>query len=256
MALILSAARRSRALAKMQMEFVAGVSHELCTPLAVINSAAENLADGVVDTTEQMQEYGGMIRGQGRRLERLVDGVLLFTAGRFGLSGYEMAPLDVAEIVEQALCAAEPNLRDAGFTVEKDIAAGLPPVMADPSAVTTCIDNLISNAMKYSDANRWVAVRARAACVDLKKEVQIVVEDKGVGIPSADLPHILEPFYRVQSARDTQISGVGLGLHLVKRMMEDMGGRVSVSSKVGRGTQVILHFSVAESNGHEARDGA
>jgi signal transduction histidine kinase len=256
MALLVSAARRSRALAKMQMKFVAGVSHELCTPLAVINSAAENLADGVVDSTEQMQEYGGIIRGQGRRLERLVDGVLLFTAGRFGLSGYEMAPLDVAAIIEQGLITAEPSLRDAGFTVEKEIAAGLPLVLADASAVMTCIENLVSNAIKYSSSRRWVAIRARAASTDSITEVQIVVEDKGVGIPPADLPHILEPFYRVQSARDHQIRGVGLGLHLVKRMMEDMGGHVSVSSDVGRGTEVTLHFSVAGSEGQEAIEGA
>jgi signal transduction histidine kinase len=194
MAMLISAARRSRALAKMQMEFVAGVSHELCTPLAVINSAAENLADGVVETPEQMQEYGGMIRGQGRRLERLVDGVLLFTAGRFGLSGYEMAPLDVAAVAEQSLTAAEPTLRDAGFTLEKEIARGLPLVMADASAVTTCIENMINNAIKYSDATKWVAVRTRVACNGAKPEVQIQVEDKGVGIPPVDLPHILEPF--------------------------------------------------------------
>ncbi len=256
MVLLLSAARRSKALAKMQMEFVAGVSHELCTPLAVINSAAENLADGVVDTPEQMQEYGGIIRGQGRRLERLVDGVLLFTAGRFGLSGYEMAPLDVAAIVEQSLLAAEPILRDAGFTLEKEIAPGLPPVLADPSAVMTCIENLMSNAIKYSNSSRWVALRARADFANSKTEVRIAVEDKGVGIPSADLPHILEPFYRVQSARDNQIRGVGLGLHLVKRMMEDMGGRVSVSSDFGRGTEVVLHFSVAGSEAREKFEGA
>jgi signal transduction histidine kinase len=256
MAMILSAARRSRALAKMQMEFVAGVSHELCTPLAVINSAAENLADGVVDSPEQMQEYGGMIRGQGRRLERLVEGVLLFTAGRFGLSGYEIAPQDVAEIVERGLLAAEPSLREAGFTLEKDIAAGLPLVLADPSAVMNCIENLMSNAIKYSESRKWVGVRARAGCSSAAHEVQIVVEDKGIGIPSEDLPHILEPFYRVQSARDTQIRGVGLGLHLVKRMMEDMGGRVSVSSELGKGTQVTLHFSAAELEDHKSVEGA
>jgi signal transduction histidine kinase/type II secretory pathway pseudopilin PulG len=254
--LMLSAARRSKALAKMQMEFVAGVSHELCTPLAVINSAAENLADGVVDTPEQMREYGGIIRGQGRRLERLVDGVLLFTAGRFGLSGYGMAPVDVAAIIEQSLLAAEVILREAGFNLEKEISAGLPPVLADPAAVMTCIENLLSNAIKYSNSSRWVAIRAREASAGSKKEVQIVVEDKGVGIPSADLPHILEPFYRVQSARENQIRGVGLGLHLVKRMMEDMGGRVSVSSELGQGTEVILHFPLAGTEVRETLEGA
>jgi two-component system, OmpR family, phosphate regulon sensor histidine kinase PhoR len=75
-------------------------------------------------------------------------------------------------------------------------------------------------------------------------EVQVSVEDKGLGIPAEDLPHIFEPFYRVQAVRDGQIRGVGLGLHLVKRMMEGMGGRVSVMSEVGRGTRFVLHFPV------------
>jgi signal transduction histidine kinase len=250
MALIFSGARRSKALARMQMEFVAGVSHELCTPLAVINTAAENLADGVVENAEQMQEYGGLIRGQGRRLERLVDEVLLFTAGRFGLSGYEMEPVEVAPIVSQSLSTSEANLHDAGFTVAKEINDNLPPIVADPSAVITCIENLVSNAMKYSNSSKWIAIRAYEASADSKSEVRISVEDKGTGMPSADLAHIFEPFYRVQSVRDNQIRGVGLGLYLVKRMMEDMGGRVSVTSEIGRGTVVVLHFPVADLADH------
>ncbi len=246
MALIFSGARRSKALAKMQMEFVAGVSHELCTPLAVINTAAENLADGVVENTEQMQEYGGLIRGQGRRLERLVDEVLLFTAGRFGLSGYELEAVDVATILAQSLSTSEANLHDAGFTVAKEIDENLPPIVADPAAAVTCIENLVGNAMKYSNSSKWMAIRACQSPTDSKPEVRISVEDKGIGISSGDLAHIFEPFYRVQSVRDNQIRGVGLGLYLVKRMMEDMGGRVSVTSELGRGTSVVLHFSVAD----------
>jgi signal transduction histidine kinase/Tfp pilus assembly protein PilE len=246
MALIFSGARRSKALARMQMEFVAGVSHELCTPLAVINTAAENLADGVVENAEQMREYGGLIRGQGRRLERLVDEVLLFTAGRFGLSGYEMEPVEVATIVSQSLSTSEANLHDAGFTVAKEVNDKLPPIVADPSAAITCIENVVSNAIKYSNSSKWIAVRAYEASADSKPEVRIAVEDKGIGISSADLAHIFEPFYRVQSVRDNQIRGVGLGLYLVKRMMEDMGGRVSVTSELGRGTVVVLHFPVAD----------
>src|SRR4029077_15280260 len=237
MALIFSGARRSKALARMQMEFVAGVSHELCTPLAVINTAAENLADGVVEDADQIQEYGGLIRGQGRRLERLVDEVLLFTAGRFGLSGYELEPVEVAPIVSQSLSTSESNLHDTGFTITKEISDNLPPIVADSSAAITCIENLVSNAMKYSNSSKWIAIRAYQASSDSKPEVRISVEDKGIGISSTDLAHIFEPFYRVQSVRDNQIRGVGLGLYLVKRMMEDMGGRVSVTSELGRGTR-------------------
>jgi signal transduction histidine kinase len=246
MALLFSAARRSRMLARMQMEFVAGVSHELCTPLSVINTAAENLADGIVENAGQMQEYGILIRGQGRRLERLVDEVLLFTAGRFGLSGYELKPVEVAAIISQSLSTSEASLHDAGFTLAKEIKDGMPPIVADPSAVITCIENVVSNAIKYSDSSKWVAIRAYEASRDSKPEVRISVEDKGIGISSADLAHVFEPFYRVQSARDNQIRGVGLGLYLVKRMMEDMGGRVSVTSVFGRGTEVVLHFPVAD----------
>lgn len=245
--LIFSGARRSRALARMQMEFVAGVSHELCTPLAVINTAAENLADGVVEDAQQMQEYGGLIRAHGRRLGRLVDEVLLFTAGRFGLSGYDVEAVEIAPIIDQSLASSEASLHDAGFTLIREIANGLPPVMADSSATITCIENLVSNAAKYSSSSKRIAIRAYEAPDKSNPEVLVAVEDHGIGISSADIAHIFEPFYRVQSVRDHQIRGVGLGLYLVKRMMKDMGGDVSVRSELGRGTEVVLHFPLAES---------
>ena len=247
MVLILIVARRAERLAKLQMQFVAGVSHELCTPLAVINSAAENLADGVVDDAQQMREYGGMIREQGRRLERMVDEVLLLAAGKFGRDGYELGPVEIAPIVAQSLDFSEPMLRAAGFAVEKEISGDLPRVVADPGAVSKCVENLVSNAVKYAGDKRWLAVRARVAPADSQPEVQISIEDKGIGIPAADLANIFEPFYRVQSVRDSQIRGVGLGLYLVKRLMEGMGGRVSVSSELGRGTFFVLHFPIATS---------
>jgi len=247
MALIFIVARRAERLAKLQLQFVAGVSHELCTPLAVINSAAENLHDGVVEDSLQVREYGWMIRDQGRRLERMVDEVLLFAAGRFDRAGIELAPVELSRIVMQSLEVAEPMLRAAGFAVEKEISADLPAVVADPGAVSKCVENLVSNAVKYAGDKRWLAVRARVAEAERQPEVQISVEDRGIGIPAAELATIFEPFYRVQSVRDGQVRGVGLGLYLVKRLMEGMGGRVSVSSKLGHGTFFVLHFPIANS---------
>lgn len=247
MVLLFSVARRAERLAKLQMEFVAGVSHELCTPLAVINSAAENIVDGVVEGTAQVQEYGTIIREQGRRLERLVDEVLLFAAGRVGRLGYELRPTEVVPILEQSLSASEAMLRDEGFTFHKEISPQLPFVVADPEALGKCVENLISNAMKYSGENRWVALRAGCVLNQGSPEVQISIEDKGIGISPADLPHVFEPFYRAESVRDGQIRGVGLGLYLVKRMMEAMGGGVSVSSKLSQGSIFTLHFPVFDS---------
>ena len=255
MVLLFSVARRAERLAKLQMEFVAGVSHELCTPLAVINSAAENIVDGVVEGAAQVQQYGAMIREQGRRLERLVDEVLLFAAGRFGRSGYDLRPTEVVPILEQSLAASEAMLRDAGFTFQKEISPQLPFVIADSEALSKCVENLVSNAMKYSGENRWVALRAVCATRQGLPEVQISVEDRGIGISAADLPHVFEPFYRAQSVRDGQIRGVGLGLYLVKRMMEAMGGHVSVSSRPFKGSVFTLHlpvFDSAEANHSDA----
>ncbi len=245
--LLFSAMRRAERLAKLQMEFVAGVSHELCTPLAVINSAAENLVDGVVDDPAQVRDYGGMIRDQGRRLERLVDEVLLFAAGRFGRLGYDLRPVEVGSIIAQSIDLSESMLQEGGFSVEKDVSDDLPLVVADPVAVSKCMENLISNAMKYAGpGSKWIGIRAQSVPMGRQAEVQISVQDKGIGIPAADLPHIFEPFYRVQAVRDGQIRGVGLGLYLVKRMMESMGGRVTVESEFGRGTYFTLHFPVVE----------
>jgi signal transduction histidine kinase len=228
------------------MEFVAGVSHELCTPLAVINSAAENLMDGVVEGQPEVKEYGGMIRDQGRRLEHLVDEVLQFAAGRSERAGYELRPVDVGAVATHSLASAEPMLRDAGFTVDQEIAGGLPPIVADPAAFGMCLENLISNAVKYAGAGRWLRVRAELATPFRQPpEIQVSVRDRGMGIPARDLPHIFEPFYRVASVREGEIRGVGLGLYLVKRAMEGMGGRISVTSEVGRGSCFTLHFPLA-----------
>jgi signal transduction histidine kinase len=130
--------------------------------------------------------------------------------------------------------------------VAKEFDDELPLILADPSAAITCIENLVSNAMKYSNSSKWIAIRAHEATNGSNPEVRISVVDKGLGISSVDLAHIFEPFYRVQSVRHHQIRGVGLGLYLVKRMMEDMGGRVSVTSELGRGTEATLHFRVAD----------
>jgi signal transduction histidine kinase len=246
--LVLSVARRAERFAKLQMEFVAGVSHELCTPLAVISSAVENLADGVVENPKQIEEYAGILKDQGGRLERLLDQVLLFTSGKFERPESELRRIDIRPVVEQSLAMSEPMLREAGFAVEKSLPDHLPEVKADPEAVSKCLENLISNAIKYAGQTQWVCVQAREVNGNQSAEVQVSVEDKGKGISAEDLQHVFEPFYRTQEVRDGQIRGVGLGLHLVKRMMEGMGGSVSVASGMGRGTRFVLHFPVAPSN--------
>src|SRR5579863_3818301 len=139
--LIFFVSRRAERLALLRAEFVASVSHELGTPLAVIKSAAENLIDGVVDGPRQIQQYGTMIRDQGNRLERLVDQALAVSAGRSNPSRFEVRPVEIAPIIEKSLQASEQILREAGFSVRTEIGENLPVVMADSEAATKCIEN-------------------------------------------------------------------------------------------------------------------
>jgi signal transduction histidine kinase len=244
-ALIVVLSRRAQRLAQLQMEFVAGVSHDLCTPLAVICSAAENLADGVTDNPRRVREYGCMIRDEGRRLVRMVDEVLSFAAGGSGKVEYEIQPVDVGAAIEHAVAAAAPMFKGGGFVVETAVEEGTPPVMADPAALGQCLENLLCNACKHGAPHGRIAVWARPGASRRGAEVDIGVEDDGIGIPAADLPHIFEPFYRARPARDNQVRGVGLGLHLVNSMMSAMGGRTGASSRLGKGSLFTLSLPAA-----------
>lgn len=241
-AMILVSTRRASALARQQMEFVAGVSHEMRTPLAVICSAGENLADGVIEESEQVKRYGSLIESEGRRLSEMIEQALEFAGIQSGRKAYALQPADAARIIESALAACAPLISEGGFTIEKRIAAQVPPVAADAAALSRAIQNLLNNAMKYSGDNRWVRLTAKPAAGHPASEVQITIEDRGLGIGAKDLPHIFEPFYRSDEVTSAQIHGSGLGLSLVKHIVEAHGGRIRVESVAGRGSAFTLHL--------------
>jgi signal transduction histidine kinase len=253
-AMILVSTRRAQRLASMQIEFVAGVSHELRTPLAVICSAADNLAAGVVAGAEQTRLYGSLIRDEGRRLADMIAQILAFAKAQSSRPTYDLRPVEVESIIESALAVSKPAIQEAGVEVAKQIAPDLPPVMADQASLTNCVQNLLSNALKYGNEGGWVAVKASAEPGHNGREVQISVEDRGPGIDPQDLPHIFEPFYRGARATSAQIHGTGLGLSLVKDFMEAQGGRVTVKSEPGKGSAFTLHVPAAGA-GHNGGDG-
>ncbi|HKQ77615.1 MAG TPA: HAMP domain-containing sensor histidine kinase [Blastocatellia bacterium] len=248
---IVLSSRRAQRLATQQMEFVAGVSHELRTPLAVICSAAENLADGVIDHRDQIKRYGGLIRDEGRRLTGMVEQVLEFAGAQSGRKSYELRPTELSRVIEDAITACHLQLAEGGFEIERKIAANLPLVHADGAALVRAIQNLLCNAMKYSGGSRWIGLSVESATAANGEEVRIAVSDRGLGIAPSEMERIFEPFYRGKDVIAAQIHGNGLGLSLVKHIAAAHGGSVSVESKPGQGSRFILRLpipAVAESS--------
>jgi len=243
--LIIISTRRAQRLLQAQMEFVAGISHEFRTPLAVICSAGANLADGVVTSDLKAQQYGDVIRKEGRRLSELVEQVLGFSSAQSGWTHYDLQPVDVHEVVERSVAACQSALAEAHCKVESVVEPGLPQIMADTGALEGCIKNLIGNATKYAHESGWIGVFADRGENENGPYLRIRVEDKGPGIKETDLPHIFEPFYRSRDAVEARVHGAGLGLSLVKKIMEQHSGRVRVSGVPGGGTCFALYVPIA-----------
>jgi signal transduction histidine kinase len=211
--------------------------------VAVICSAADNLAEGFVGGKDQVKEYGALIRNEGRRLAGMIEQILRFAAGESRQASYHLEPVTVSEAIAGVVASVSTLPEAEGFTVEREIEPDLPAVEADAAALTHCLENLILNALKYGGEQRWMRVRAGKS--DGGSRVRISVEDRGAGIDPADLPHIFEPFYRGKSAQAAQIHGAGLGLSLARDIAEGMGGRLDASSEPGRGSTFTLELPSA-----------
>lgn len=250
MGIIIRTTQQAQELAQLQIDFVAGVSHELRTPLTVITSAADNIADEVVKNREQMVQYGMALKHQASQLRDLVDQILLFAATRDKRQTYSLRAVQVADAVDSALQNTAELIRSAGFALECHISRDLPRVSIDVQALSRCLQNLITNAIKYGGDARWIAIEAKTEALD--REVTVSVRDHGIGIGQKELKQIFEPFYRGTSVRDAQIHGNGLGLPIAKRIAEAMGGQITVESEPGRGSSFTLHLPVADAAQRES----
>ena len=233
--------RRAQELAQQQMEFVAAVSHELRTPLAVIRSAADNLAEGVVHEHPQVRKYGDLVRVEGRRLSEMVEQILELAGIQSGQRSFALRPVPLVPILHDVVRSSATLIEDAGVHVEFDIPDTLPPVLGEEAALRRVFQNLIGNAIKYGASGRWVGIKAHPA----GREIVVTVADRGIGIPAAEQTRIFEPFYRAPNVVDAQIQGAGLGLSLVQRIVEAHGGRITVRSAEGSGSEFSLHLPAA-----------
>ena len=234
---------QAQRLAETEMEFVAGVSHELRTPLTVIRTAAFNLRGRLSNDPYQVERYGRLIQNESEKLTGIVEQVLRFASAKRGRVIREREPVLIESLIEDALQSSREVLEESLCQVDIHLEPALPPVLGDSVALRHAFQNLISNAVKYGmEGDRWIGVFARTIPVSGGSQVEIRFEDHGPGIPEEEQRHVFEAFYRGKKAVRDQVHGTGLGLSLVKRIVEAHGGAVEVESEPGAGASFIMRI--------------
>jgi len=254
---VAGAAAREVRLAELKSNFVASVSHDLKTPLALIQLFAETLELGRVRTPERAAEYYRIINGEAKKLTRLIENLLDFSRMEAGLRPYRTAPADLGEVTREVVARLQSQFEQGRFNVVTRVEPGLPPVDIDTGAVQQAIENILANAMKYAREHRDIEVDVARAGAD----VAVRVTDHGIGIAKRDLRLVFRKFYRVDSGLGGGPQGCGLGLAIVDHTMRGHGGAVSVESEPGRGSIFTLAFPIpagtadAYGDRHEANPG-
>ena len=254
---VAGAAAREVRLAELKSNFVASVSHDLKTPLALIQLFAETLELGRVRTPERAAEYYRIINGEAKKLTRLIENILDFSRMEAGLRPYRTAAADLGEVTRDVVARLQSQFEQGRFNVVTRVEPGLPSVDIDTGAVQQAVENILANAMKYSREHRDIEVDVARAGPD----VAVRVTDHGIGIAKRDLRLVFRKFYRVDSGLGGGPQGCGLGLAIVDHTMRGHGGAVSVESEPGRGSTFTLAFPIpagtadAYGDRHEANPG-
>lgn len=238
--------RRAQRLAEVEMDFVAGVSHELRTPLTVIRTAAFNLRGKVASNPAQVERYGTLIQQESERLSAIVEQVLRFASTKAGRVVQERRAVSIAGLIDETLQSNKGMLEDTLCEVQTELQPGLPTVTGDSVALRHALQNLLANAAKYGRAGKQsVKISARSVTGAKGPEIEIRVADHGPGIPPEEQKHVFDAFYRGRKAVQDQIHGTGLGLHLVKKIVEAHGGTIRVRSEPMKGAEFIVRIPAA-----------
>jgi PAS domain S-box-containing protein len=231
---------RSEAANRAKAAFLSNMSHELRTPLNAVIGFAELLAGAGVANPARVADYAGSVVAGARRLHDVIDGVLEIARLDAGTHEHVAAPFALAPLVAECLADADAAALAAKVSLSAAIPGDLPDLVADRRALRRMIDALLSNAIKFSPAGGPVRVTADRGAPG--GGVRVEVADGGIGIAPADMPHVLEPFGQVEGALARRFGGTGLGLTVVRMLMEVHGGALELDSSAGAGTRARLLF--------------
>lgn len=231
-------AQREREFARRQAGFLANVTHELKTPLAVMQAAGENISDGRVTDGKRLKDYGAHIYSEAIRLRKMIDKLLDVAKVDSGQTVVEQAPYQLEHLVGEYYQTNKAYIEEKGFSFDFKADDKLPPVMIDPDHLETILNNLVENSLKYSHQEKSIQIKLFSD----SETVTLEVTDKGEGIPKKAQKNIFDKFYRVENSLTAKTKGHGLGLSIVKNLVTLNGGSISVKSDAGYGATFTLVF--------------
>ncbi len=232
-------------LAQQKADFVSNVSHEIRTPLALINMFAETLSMDRVKSEEKKKEYYEIISKEVSRLLNLTNRILSFSKIEANKRIFDKADVNLNYLVNDVVNMYSYHLESNGFELEKEISEEQLVISADSEAIQEVLVNLIDNAMKYSDSERYIKIETGGD----DNRVFVSVTDHGIGIPKDQQEKLFDKFYRVSTGDVHDTKGSGLGLTIVKHIIEAHEGTIDVKSTPGKGSTFRLNFKRIEHNG-------
>jgi signal transduction histidine kinase len=226
-------------LSNLKSDLLHIISHDLKSPLTVISGYAEILLDGPAKMAENWESILQEIISQTRMMARLIEDTLAISKIESGIIELNLEDLDVVYPMENIIAIHHHECR-----FKRNLPAGLPQVRADKLRLHEILDNLITNAIKYSGADNEITV---SASPDLKNRIMIIsIKDKGFGIPQDEIPNLFKKFYRIKSEASRGIRGTGLGLYIVKQMVEAHQGKIWVESTPNQGSTFSFNLPLAK----------
>jgi len=242
-------AQRERALAQRQAGFLANVTHELKTPLAVMQAAGENISDGRVKDPVRLKQYGDHIYSEAIRLRKMIEKLLDVAKTDSGQTLIKAAPINVNEILKRFVTDNRSFIEGKGFNIGLSVSDDPSLVMMDIDHFENVLSNLTENAIKYSKNNKNILYTVTST----EKYMIVNVSDTGLGISKKHLKNIFKKFYRVEDSLNAKTKGHGLGLSIVKNLVELNGGKIEVQSEVGIGTTFSLKFPILVKEEHSLK---
>ena len=232
-------------LARMKSDFVSTVSHEFKSPLTSIKQLSEMLQDGRIPSEERRQRYYNVLVEQANRLSLLIDNILDFARMEEGRKTFDFRPVDIGTLLAEIISTFQHRISHEGFIIQARIDESLPIILADQTAITQAISNILDNAVKYSGESREIDFRAFAE----NYELVVAVKDFGIGIDQEEIEQIFERFYRSGDELTRAVKGSGLGLTLVKQIVEAHRGTIQVESEPGSGSIFFIRLPIMEDKG-------